>query len=400
MAARRWLILVISMFAQGTVGLFGSGIPAIAPALQRQFGMTLLQTGSLFSAVSAGAILTATLWGVAADRWGERTILGLGLGGGALAIAGLAAARTYPAAIVLVLLAGASLASANVGSGRALMAWFAPAERGLAIGFRQMSIPVAGAAAALALPPLVTGPGTPWAFVLVAAFCAATGVAAIAGLGSPPRVEAIGSQPAARQPMADRRLWRLALAGGLVVLGQICLLAYLVLFLTDVRHLPLQLAALALVAAQLGGAVIRILIGRQSDRLGGRIRPLRWIALSAAGLYAAGALAMDAPLPILLPILVSAMSVGMGANGLAYTAAAEVAGLSRAGAAMGFLSTVFLVAGAVSPILFGAVISLAHWKTAVALLAICAAASWLLLRPLLRGEAAHWQPGTPLDTPT
>ena len=52
----------------------------------------------------------------------------------------------------LLVLAGAVGASVNSASGRAVMHWFAPSERGLALGIRQTAIPLGGLIVALVLP--------------------------------------------------------------------------------------------------------------------------------------------------------------------------------------------------------------------------------------------------------
>jgi MFS family permease len=81
---RRWLVLALSIFAQGAVAYALVGMPVLGPALQHEFGLSLVQTGAIFAGLSFGAVLTVTLWGMAADGWGERLVLGIGLGGGAL----------------------------------------------------------------------------------------------------------------------------------------------------------------------------------------------------------------------------------------------------------------------------------------------------------------------------
>jgi nitrate/nitrite transporter NarK len=47
----------------------------------------------------------------------------------------------------------------NAASGRAVMSWFAPAQRGFALGIRQTAVPLGGAAAALFLPPAAAAGG-------------------------------------------------------------------------------------------------------------------------------------------------------------------------------------------------------------------------------------------------
>ncbi len=55
----------------------------------------------------------------------------------------------------------------------------------------------------------------------------------------------------------------------------------------------------------------------------------------------------------------------MSWNGLAFTAAAELAGPARSGAALGFQQTILFVVGAVLPILFAALVAGTSWQTAI-----------------------------------
>src|SRR5581483_8779415 len=131
--------------------------------------------------------------------------------------------------------------------------------------------------------------------------------------GREPR-PAAGRRPPA--PMRDRRLWRLAIGGSLIVAGQPSLVSYLVLFLNESRGLALAAAAPVLTVCQVGGAASRVAVGAWSDRLGVRVRPMRWLALLGAGLLAVLALTAEAPLALLVPVAVATTVVNMSTNGL------------------------------------------------------------------------------------
>jgi MFS family permease len=137
-----------------------------------------------------------------------------------------------------------------------------------------------------------------------------------------------------------------------------------------------------LAAIQVGAVATRIGIGRLSDRTGRRI-PLfvRVSTLLAIALAAAGLLD-HAPLALLVPVLVIAGTLGMSWNGLSFTAAAEAAGASRSGAAIGFQQTVLAIGGLIIPIGFAAVVSGASWRVAFLASAGCSLAGALLLRRL------------------
>ena len=152
----RWTILAAGVFAQAANSAILLGLPAIAPAIRKEFDLTLTQVGVVLAAVSFGSVATLLLWGIVADRIGERAVIAVGQTGAAAALFWAAYASSYPELIAALALAGGVGAGVNAASGRAVMAWFGADERGLALGIRQMAVPLGGAVAALALPALTS----------------------------------------------------------------------------------------------------------------------------------------------------------------------------------------------------------------------------------------------------
>src|SRR6478672_2595530 len=153
MSARRWIVLAVGTFAQAATCSFIYGIPMLVPAL-RADGLSLFAAGVLVSAPMAGLLLTLIAWGAAADRFGERIVIGTGVGAAAVLLLGAVLVRGTVGLAIALALAGASGASVNAASGRMVMGWFPPHERGLAMGTRQTAQPLGVAVAALALPSL------------------------------------------------------------------------------------------------------------------------------------------------------------------------------------------------------------------------------------------------------
>jgi hypothetical protein len=69
----------------------------------------------------------------------------------------------------------------------------------------------------------------------------------------------------------------------------------------------------------------------------------------------------------------------MAWNGLSVTAAAELAGLSRSGAAIGFQQTTLAVIGVLVPVAFAYVVDVASWPAGFALASIGPFVGWYLL---------------------
>ena len=383
-------MLSVTAIAQMAVAVsFFPGLAAIAPVVVASYQMSLVQTGLLFSAIQLGPVLTVALWGVAADRKGDRFILALGLGGGALVLGTGTTLHSYPVLLGSFAVASMLTASANIASTRVAAGSFAADKRGLALGIRQMSVPLGGAAAGLLLPGLTLAEGLRGTFVTLAAICGLAAALAFATLREPGNASA-GPSRNRFTVWRDRRLWRLAIGGGLLVLCQNSVLAYVVIFLTGYRHLPLQSAAMIFLATQVLGAAARVVLGRFSDQMLSRVRPMRWIAVGLAGAALTVSVSLDLPVAILAPALVLASVLSMASTGLAYAVTAEIAGLENAGAAIGFEITLFAITGTIAPVAFGFETTVFGWQGAFASIAVAAAAAWFVLQRLAALERLGW----------
>jgi MFS family permease len=119
-----------------------------------------------------------------------------------------------------------------------------------------------------------------------------------------------------------------------------------------------------------------------------------WIAVAMVVAFLLLAATADAPLLLLIPVLLVTTVLSMSSNGLAFTATGEIAGLARSATAMGFQNTALFVSGVFGPIAFAAVVSRFGWQAAFAFLALLALAGWFVLRPLVTQEAKGWRPLT------
>jgi sugar phosphate permease len=375
----RWTILGAGVFAQAAFSAILLGLPAIAPAIRHHYDLSLTQVGVVLAALNFGSLATLLLWGIVADRIGERAVIALGQAGTAAALVWAAYTTTFAALVAAISVAGALGAGVNAASGRAVMAWFGRDERGLALGIRQMAVPLGGAIAAGALPALNEHISLHAAFEGLAVGCLAAALVGAVLL----RPEADNEEHSLlARPLRNPRVWRICIASTFYVTTQISLLGFFVLFLHDRRGVSTAVAAGALAMTQVLGGVSRIVAGRWSDRARARIAPLRLVALGLAAAVAGTTALLDTTVWIVVPALVVAGTFALSWNGLAFTATAESAGRARTGAAIG-LQQSFLSAGAiVAPIAFGAVVHHASWRLAFALAAVSPLVGYMLLRPL------------------
>ncbi len=379
MSSYRWTILALGTVAQASYSAVFLGIPVLAPQFRDEYGLSLTEIGVVLAAFSIGSIVTLLPWGLLTDRVGERSVLSAGLAAASLAIGFAAFTTGYLPLVLLLVVAGGAGASVNAASGRAVMGWFEPSQRGFALGIRQTALPLGGAAAALTLPPIAGAGGTQAGLLVLAAACLSTAIAGAVGLREAPP-ESDPPLGDVLNPLRDARMWRLAVGSGFIVTAQISIMAFTVLFLHGERGLSPAAAAGIFATMQLIGAALRIGVGRWSDRVGTRIAPLLKLAFGLSVTLAVSAALTSASLAVFIPAFLLAGALSQSWNGLAFTATAELAGRSRAGAALGFQQTALAVASGFAPPLFALLVESTSWGVAFALAAIFPLAGAGLMR--------------------
>ncbi|HYX76738.1 MAG TPA: MFS transporter, partial [Gaiellaceae bacterium] len=257
--------------------------------------------------------------------------------------------------------------------------WFPARERGFALGVRQTAVPVGGLISALVLPTFALRSS----FVFLAILCLAG-----AAFGAAVIHERKGAGDDVAEPrglsttLRDHRLWLLCGASSLYLVAQLAITGFLVLFLHDERGLSDAAAAGVLAGVQVVAAALRIGGGRWSDRIGSRVRPLRIVGLASAVTLAVATVLLPAPLPLLIAAFVLAGGLSMAWNGLSFTAAAEIAGRARSGAALGMQQSALAAAGAIVPPAFAAVVAASSWRLGFGVAAVFPLVGVALLRPL------------------
>ena len=375
-------MLAAGTFAQSTYSAIWFGVAVMAPFLRDRDHLTLAQTGILISSSLVGSIVSLFLWGLATDRTGERVVLfvGLILCGGTLIVAGFA--HGFWPLVGLLAFAGAAGASVQSASGRAVMHWFAPAQRGLALAIRQTAIPISGFIIALALPPIVHAGGTRWGFLSMGLACLVGGVVGALVLREGPRPDVPRETTRGPAPARDRRIWQLSVGSSLLIAPQLCVAGFTVLYLHERRGMSAGAAAAVLAVMQALAIAGRIGAGRWSDVVASRLRPLRAIALAAFVFVTLMTLLLDAPLPVLIPVLIVAGVLSMSWNSLSFAAVVELAGHGRSGSAIGLQQTLLNGSGAAYPGLFGALVAASSWHVGFAVVAVFPLVGWRVLRPL------------------
>ena len=332
---RRWLVLAV-----GLLGLIAGcaaqyGLAFLIPALRNE-GLSLESASLLVTAPIAGILLTLIAWGAAADRWGERRILVIGLGIAGAAALGAAPVDDLVGRWLFLFVLGASSSAIHAASGRLILGWFGAGERGLAMGIRQMGQPLGVGAAALTLPQLAEG-GSGAAFAGLGGACLATAALIWLVVRDPVRAPQVGT--AVASPYREAYLWRIHAASGLLVIPQFGVAVFAFDYLVNGLVWSTAGAGALLAGTQIAGAASRVAAGWWSDRVGSRLGPMRLVALAIGLGMVVLAVTAVIGMSVAVVALAIAATITTSPNGLAFTAVAERAGSRWAGRALGVQNT-------------------------------------------------------------
>jgi MFS family permease len=357
---RRWAIVVVSLLVTASAFIFINGVAFLIPALKEDLGTPLEEAGLLSSMPSFGMVATLILWGYLLDRVGERIVLTLGsvlTAGAAYAAANMHSMVAFGAWLFV---GGMAAASCNSAGGRLVSGWFPPEQRGLAMGVRQAAQPLGIALGALVIPELAEGSKSATsALIFPAILCAASAVLSVVAISDPPRKE---WDEASAEELANpyRRSWvlrRIHATSALLMVPQTVTVTFMLIWLIANYKCSIALAGCLVTVSQLLGAVGRVLVGRWSDRVGSRLRPVRVMSVIGVLVLAGLAFADHLRVWIAVPLMVAASVVAVLDNGLESTAITEYAGPFWSGRSLGLQNTYQRLMAAGSPPVFAGLIA-------------------------------------------
>ncbi|KES11773.1 Major Facilitator Superfamily [Snodgrassella alvi SCGC AB-598-O11] len=155
----KWKVLFTGAFANTCFTFVIGGVPAASIILRNDYHIPTSVLGLLMGIVGFGIAVSELPWGIATDRFGDRPILIAGLSTTAIALFILAyfARISSHTSISIILCAGLLVvglfgSSVNGSSGKAIIQWFKPQQRGLAMSVRQAAVPLGYALGALFYP--------------------------------------------------------------------------------------------------------------------------------------------------------------------------------------------------------------------------------------------------------
>ena len=388
--------MVISLGVTAASFLFINGVAFLIPSLQAGRGIPLAEAGLVSSMPSWGMVVTLVLWGWVLDRIGERVVLTAGSALTAAAACAAASAYSMLAVSVFLFLGGMAAASCNTAGGRLVSAWFPSHQRGLAMGIRQTAQPLGIALGALVIPELAErGPRA--GLMFLALMCTVAAVASALGIVDPPRKSRKAATDAelASPYRGSSVLWRLHAVSALLMMPQTVTVTFMLVWLINRQGWSLAAAGGLVMVCQLLGAAGRVAVGRWSDRVGSRMRPLRAVAVAAALSLFLLAFTDGAGSRFDVVLMVVISVVAVLDNGLEATAITEFAGPFWSGRALGLQNTAQRLMAAAGPPLFGALIAAAAYPPAWALCALFPLAAVPLVPTSARDPGAPDGAGSP-----
>jgi len=356
----RWAVLVLVTLAHALGALAVLSVAPLSPFLLDALHLSRTQVGLLLPAVYLGGVLMSLPAGWLTDRLGVRVTLGVGQAVIGVLVLVAALAGSLTTLLACLVLAGFGFSVLNPSTGRAVLEWFPPRGRGLAMGIKQTGLTLGGLVGALALPPLALVAG--WRAALAAGGALALVSAAVTLVAYRTPAARSDAAPAPGPRLGELRVFLrrpgvivVFLSGLALSVAQSSVLAHLAIYARETFALSPVAAGQMLALAQAGGTASRLAWGAISDRFfGGRRRPGVVVnALIGAGAYVLLALGDRLPVEGLVPLALVAGVGAFGWVGLYFALVAEIGGARYAGLLTG-VAVAFAWSGVlVGPPVFG-----------------------------------------------
>lgn len=410
----RWKVLGVGVAANASFSAAFQGIPTTAVFMRADYHLTTGTLGLVLGLLGLGIAISELPWGYLTDRWGDRRVLLMGLAATSIALAVLALlvspnGNYVPGAIQIAIglvVVGLMGGSVNGSSGRAVMSWFRDSERGFAMSIRQTAVPLGGGLGAILLPALAEKFGFAAVFGVLATLCFITACFTWMWLHEPEAESSAASAESSKasapvsrapSPLFDKSIWRLVLGIGLLCAPQFAVLTFATVFLHDYAKASVGVISITMLVIQIGAMTSRIWSGRWTDRKKNRREYLRTCAsLSMLAFFALAALiAWDqrtggSPNIAFIVVLLVAAGVLVSAwHGVAYTELATMAGITRAGTALGMGNTCVFVMLFLTPAVIPVIVTQANWSAVWVVGGLCALLTYPLFPAPVRRSIAE-----------
>lgn len=340
--------LAITLAIQVFTSLAATATSVLAPEIGRDLHMAPKLIGVFVGLIYAGGMSASLASGGFVERYGAIRVSQVGV---LLCAAGLAMVVGYaarpelllPLLFVAPVVIGLGYGPITPASSQLLARTASPSRMALTFSIKQTGVPVGAALAGALLPAVALGVGWHMAFLIVAG--AGVAIALLAQLARakldthrvPERpLSVAGVIDPLREVLRTPALRELAVCGFGYAALQVCLMSFLVVYLTESLGYSLVAAGFALTAANLGGIVGRIVWGAVADLF---VAPRTLLGLIGVGggLCAWLTVLFSAGWPAVALIIVSVLfgMTAIGWNGVQISEVARAAPSGREGSVTG-----------------------------------------------------------------
>jgi MFS family permease len=355
------IALIATLAIQVFTAVAAAVTAVLAPEMARDFAIPsklvgvftgLLYLGSMVASLASGHFIAA----LGAIRVSQAAVLICAMGIGFIALLPSTAAALLA---LLPIVIGLGYGAITPASSELLARTTPPGRLALTFSIKQTGVPGGAALAGAALPPLALAFG--WRHAVLAIAACGLVVAILAeptrrrlDIRGPDRPFSLAALVAPLRIVSQRReLIELSIVGFVYASMQMCLMSFLVVFLSESLGYPLVAAGLALTASNVGGVVGRIVWGAIADRW---IPPRRLLGIigvaAAACAFATASFTAAWPEVVLLVIVTVFGATAIGWNGVQLSQVARHAPTGQAGAVTGATGFITFSGVVVGPPLF------------------------------------------------
>lgn len=354
--------LVATLTIQVYTAVVSSAPAVLAPVLAPDLGITPVWIGVFVGIMYTGAMLGSLGCGEFIARYGairvsQACVLICAVG---MALMAVVPGSAVPLLVVTAFAMGFGYGPITAASSEVLVRTTPPSRMALTFSIKQTGVPAGAALAGAVLPGLALLAGWRAAFVAVAL------LGVVVMLAAQPTRRALDVRDPSRPSfslsaifaplksvLASPPLLELSLVGSAFAAVQVCLTAFLVVFLTDALHWSLVASGLALTCATVSAVPGRILWGVAADRVLSPNRILALIGVLTACFALAFAFATPAwPAFVVLPLAALFGATAIGWNGVQLSELARRAPPGTAGAVTGASGFVTFGGVVTGPLLF------------------------------------------------
>jgi len=355
------IALAITLAIQAFTALAATAASVLAPEIGRDLGIAPKLIGIFVGLIYAGSMTGSLVSGGFIERYGAirvsqvcvlLCVCGVSLVAGATTLPGLLVPTLVAAPIII----GLGYGPITPASSQVLARTAPPSRMALTFSIKQTGVPAGAALAGALLPAAALALGWRSAFSLVAmsgiciAIVAQTARATLDTEHRPGRTLDISAIFAPlKRVLATPALRELAVTAFVYAALQVCLMSFLVVYLTETLSYSLVAAGLALTAANVGGIAGRIVWGAVADEYVAPRVLLGLIGIAAGSCaWSTATFGAGWPMEGILAVCVLFGGTAIGWNGVQLSELARNAPPGQAGAitgAAGFITFAGVVVG-------------------------------------------------------